>query len=398
MSIKSYILTLFCIINYTLMNAQNITIVPLADVRKDSIPVEMEHYTQATTTGAITKITSNIPTDRGRTGLTQIWNTANSDQGNLTVNYPSGYGYAVGTTTYSNATLHANAWWALGTSTYNSYPGNASQPNVPTIHFTSVNNSNTDNNMSWAGTETYYDSTVSDDVFRIRYEGSYKYNVTGINTKIDLYFFKSDWTKCYVVLRTYTADGSNIEQIALSNGSSWLASKVNGFASGECYQLTSSATIAQWVNQGTKYTDTTGYVSFSNPNTLQYRFTMTSPYYQIDTLESQKYFMSKILQPDSVIGFDYYCLDLSNNDTITNKDLLLFYFAVYYNSLPVGAFFNSIEYNNIVNSTTSKKSTYQATSIRTIQNLNPSVTQSHTIYMPVITKPPKSYKPVNTLD
>jgi len=235
-------------------------------------------------------------------------------------------------------------------------------------------------------------------VFRIRYEGSYKYNVTGINTKIDLYFFKSDWTKCYVVLRTYLADGSNIEQIGLSNGSSWLASKINGFASGECYELTSSATIAQWVNQGTKYTDTTGYVSFSNPNTLQYRFTMTSPNYQIDTLESQKYFMSKILQPDSVIGFDYYCLDISNNDTITNKDLLLFYFGVNNYSLPVGAFFNSIEYNNIVNSTTSKKSTYQTTSIRTIQNLNPSVTQSHTIYMPVITKPPKNYKPVNTLD
>ena len=385
-------MTLFCVLYGTLSFSQTITIVPLADVRKDSIPVKVEHYASATTTGAITKITSNIPTDRGRTGLTQIWNTANSDQGNLTVNYPSGYGFAVGTTTYSNATLHANAWWALGTSTYNSYPGNASQPNVPTIHFTSVDNSSTDNNMSWAGTETYYDSSVGDDVFRVRYEGSYKYNVSGINTIIDLYFFKSDWTKCYVVLRTFLADGSGIEQVALSNGSSWLASITNSsFASGECYQLTSSATVAAWNSQGTKYTDTTGKVTFTNSSGAQYRVTLSSPYYQIDTTTSQNYFMSRILQPDSAIGFDFYSLDLSNDGTITMEDLWAFYFGVNNYSLPLGAFFTQSEYNTIVNSTTSLKSTYPASSNRVITNEN-------TFYMQVITKPPKPFQSVGELE
>ena len=390
MSYKKYILTLFCTLYYTLSFSQTITIVPLSDVRKDSIPIEVEHYSQATTTGAITKITSNIPTDRGRTGLTQIWNTANSDQGMLTVNYPAGYGYVVGTTTYSNATLHANAWWALGTSSYNSYPGNASQPNVPTIHFTSVNNSNTDNNMSWAGTETYYDSSVGDDVFRVRYEGSYKYNVSGINTIIDLYFFKSDWTKCYVVLRTYLADGSNIEQIGLSNGSSWLASKVNGFVSGECYELTSSATVAQWNSQGIKYTDSMGQVTFTNSTSAQYRVTLTSQYYQIDTTSSKNYFVSRILQPDSTIGFDFYCLDLSNDGIVTIEDLWLFYYGINNYSLISGAFFTQSEYNAIVNSTTSLKSTYPPLPNRIITNEN-------TFYMPVITKPPKPFKSVEEL-
>ena len=384
-------MTLFCVLYGTLSFSQTITIIPLADVRKDSIPIQVEHYTSASTTGAITKITSNIPTDRGRTGLTQIWNTANSDQGSLTVNYPSGYGFAVGTTTYSNATLHANAWWALGTSTYKSYPGNASSPNVPTIHFTSVNNSSTDNNMSWAGTETYYDSTLSADVFRVRYEGSYKYNVSGINTKIDLLFFKSDWTKCYVILRTFLADGSSQEQIGLSNGSSWLAVQTNGFASGECYQLTSSATVAAWTSQGTKYTDTTGKVTFTNSSGAQYRVTLTSPFYGIDTLQSQKYFMSRILQPDSAIGFDFYSLDLSNDGYITSEDVFLFYYAIHNYSLPVGAFFTQTEYNAILNSTTSLKSTYPPSSNRVISNQN-------TFYMPVVTKPPKSFKSVGELE
>lgn len=385
-------MTLFCVLYGTLSFSQTITIVPLADVRKDSIPIQVEHYTSASTTGAITKITSNIPTDRGRTGLTQIWNTANSDQGSLTVNYPSGYGFAVGTTTYSNATLHANAWWALGTSTYNSYPGNASSPNVPTIHFTSVNNSNTDNNMSWAGTETYYDSTLSADVFRVRYEGSYKYNVSGINTKVDLLFFKSDWTKCYVILRTFLADGSGIEQVGLSNGSSWLASITNSsFASGECYQLTSSATVAAWTSQGTKYTDSTGKVTFTNSSGATYRVTLPIIIYARDTSVND-YFSSRVLQPDSTIGFDWYVIDLSNDYLINTLDLHYLYYLFNGGSswYPTSIWFTQSEYNSIINSTTSLKSTIPAYTNRIITNQN-------TFYMPVMSKPPKSFKPIGEI-
>lgn len=372
--------------------SQTITIVPLADVRKDSIPIKVEHYSSASTTGAITKITSNIPTDRGRTGLTQIWNTANSDQGSLTVNYPSGYGFVVGTTSYSNATLHANAWWALGTSTYNSYASSASAPNVPTIHFTSVNNSNTDNNMSWAGTETYYDSSVSDSVFRIRYEGSYKYNVSGINTKVDLLFFKSDWTKCYVILRTFLADGSGIEQVGLSNGSSWLASITNSsFASGECYQLTSSATVAAWVSQGTKYTDSTGKVTFTNSSSATYRVTLPIITYAKDTSVND-YFSSRVLQPDSTIGFDWYVIDLSNDYLINTLDLHYLYYLFNGASswYPTSIWFTQSEYNSIINSTTSLKSTIPAYTNRIITNQN-------TFYMPVISKPSKSFKPIGEI-
>ena len=377
-------MTLFCVLYGTLSFSQTITLNPIGNVRIDSIPIKVEHYSSASTTGAITKITSNIPTNRGRTGLTQIWNTANSDQGSLTVNYPTGYGFAVGTTTYSNATLHANAWWALGTSTYNGYNGNASNPSVPTIHFTSVDNGSTDNNMSWAGTETYYDSTLSDDVFRVRYEGSYKYNVSGINTLIDLYFFKSDWTKCYVVLRTFLADGSSQEQIGLSNGSSWLASKTNGFASGECYQLTSSATVAAWTSQGTKYTDTLGKVTFTNTSGAQYRVTLPSKV-GTSNLTNINYVASRTLSTDSISGLDWYITDMNGDNSINVKDLFFF------NTIsPVYFYMTSAEYNAVSTTTNNLKSTYPRRTSGVVSNQN-------TFYVGMLSHPPKSFKSAGEL-
>ena len=204
---------------------QTITLTPIGNASVNSIDVEVEHYTPGGTTGTITQLTSNIPADRGQASNV-VWSTANSDQGNTTITYPAGYEPKVGSTTYTNGTLHANAWLSFGTSTYNSYNSSASQPNVPTLHFTSVNNGSTDNNMSHASWETYTDSYWGD-VYRLRYEGSYRYNVQGINTKIDIYFIKNTPTKILVVLRQFLADGSNQEQIGVSNGSSWLASNLN---------------------------------------------------------------------------------------------------------------------------------------------------------------------------
>ena len=160
--------------------AQSISFATVGIQDMSGIEVEVEHAIPGGTSGTISTM-SSIPADRGQTS-TVIFNTANSDQGTTTVTFPTGYAPVVGSTSYSTATLHANAWLALGGTSYNSYNSSASQPNVPTLHFTSVDNGSTDNNMSHASTEVYNDPILGD-VFRIRYEGSYKYNVSGINTK-----------------------------------------------------------------------------------------------------------------------------------------------------------------------------------------------------------------------
>ena len=370
---------------------QTITVYPLADVSPAGIQVEVEHYIPAQTTGQISQLTNNIPTDRGTTSNV-IFNTANSDQGTVGITFPTGYGFIVGSTTYTTATFHANAWMAFPSTTYNSYPSNQSQPNVPTIHFTSVNNSSTDNNMSHVSWETYTDATYGG-VYRLRYEGSYKYNVQGINTKIDLYFFKNDWTKCLIVLRTFLADGSNQEQIGLSNGSTWLASNIissTTYSSGQAWEIQSAATSGAWSSQGTKVMDATGKSTFSNPNSYQYRVTLTSPFYPADSADAN-YFASRILQPDSIIGFDWYCLDINNSQSIDCGDLNSFYFGMQLNALPVGAFFPTDEYNIIVNSLTDLRGTYPASSTRTVESKD-------TYYMPVITKAPDNYQQTNTIE
>ena len=293
---------------------QTITLTPIGGASVNSIPVSVTHIIPGATTGTITQLTSNIPADRGQTS-TVIWSTANSDQGNTTVTFPTGYAPVVGSTSYSTATIHANAWLAFGGSTYSGYNGSASQPNVPTLHFTSVNNGSTDNNMSHVSTETYTDSYFGD-VFRIRYEGSYKYSVTGINTKIDLIFPKNDPAKMIVVLRQFLADGSNQEQIGLSNGSTWLASNLitnASYTTGQAWVLTSVVNAGGTQSAGTQSTGINGQVVFSNPNNYQYEVTIDlSNEPSIMTNAEMNYLMYKKAGLSPLTDWDYYTCNMDN--------------------------------------------------------------------------------------
>jgi hypothetical protein len=148
---------------------------------------------------------------------------------------------------------------------------------------------------------------------------------------------------------------------------------------------------SSWVNQGTKNTDVNGYVSFSNPNLWPYRYTITSPSFSIDTTDID-YFASRILQPDSIIGFDWMRLDITGDSLVTLQDLYTFgYFSNTSTISLSGAFYTSYEYGQIINSQSNQSSKYPPLSNRTFTNLNPFVNNTDTIYMPVMTKPPIKY-------
>lgn len=317
------------------------------------IEVEVEHAIPGGTSGTISTM-SSIPADRGQTS-TVIFNTANSDQGTTTVTFPTGYAPVVGSTSYSTATLHANAWLAFGGSTYNSYNSSASQPNVPTLHFTSVDNGSTDNNMSHASTEVYNDPILGD-VFRIRYEGSYKYNVSGINTKIDLYFPKNSPATMYVVLREFLADGSNQEQIGLSNGSTWLASNLitnATYSNGVGFTLISTVAVGSWQSQGIQTTTSTGVVTFSNPNSYQYRVTVdVSNIANTFTESEMNYLMYLRMFPNQIASWDYHTMNFfeaDSSNTVTYSDVFSAY--TIYNW---GKLFNYTYNNNYVYSQSEK--------------------------------------------
>jgi hypothetical protein len=380
---KKFIFTLIFILLLSIEGfSQTITFATVGVQDMSGIDVEVEHYVPGGTTGTISSLTNNIPADRGQ-GTTTIFSTLNSDQGSVVVNFPSGYIPTIGTTTYATAKLHANAWLAFPNTTYNSYNSSASAPNVPTLHFTSVNNGSTDNNMSHTSTETYTDSYWGD-VFRIRYEGSYRYNVQGINTKIDLYFPKNNPNKMIVVLRTFLADGSNQEQIGLSNGSTWLASNMitnATYSNGVAFVIDNATSNSVWTSQGTQTTTSTGSVTFSNPNNYQYRVNVDVSGISNQLTQSEmNYLMYLKMFPNEIASWDYHTMNFyepDSSDIVSYSDI----FSAY-QLYKLGQNFNFTYNNNWVYSQSEKDDIevnansltyhlkYPKSPIRTFNNLN----------------------------
>jgi hypothetical protein len=364
-----WILTLLPFVTF----GQNITLTPIGTQDVSGIPISVSHIIPGATTGTITQLTTTIPADRGQASNV-IWSSANSDQGNVNITYPSGYEPKVGSTTYTQGTLHANAWLTFGTSTYNGYNGWANTPNVPTLHFTSVNNGSTDNNISHASWETYNDPNWGD-VFRLRYEGSYKYNVQGINTKIDIYFIKNDLSKYIVVLRQFLADGSNQEQIGVSNGVSWLAHNIissTSFSTGQAWLIETQTTVGSVTNIGTLNTNSNGQVTFSNPNNYQYQVTInTSQKTHLITDFSLNYMMFMKAGLGPLQDWDFYTCDCDNSSTFNWEDIYWCY-MLYSNGFFHNKYvFTQAEKTTIEsNANTNYYNTYFPTQVRTIENQN----------------------------
>jgi len=361
---------------------QSISFATVGVQNKSGIDVTVIHTQPGSTIGSISQMTSGIPLDRGQ-GTTTIFSTTNSDQGSVVVNFPSGYEPTIGGVIYSTGKLHANAWMAFPTTNYNSYSSSATAPNVPTLHFTSVNNGSTDNNMSHVSTETYNDASLGD-VFRIRYEGSYKYNVSGINTKIDIYFAKNNNKAILVVLRVFLADGSNIEQIGLSNGSSWLASNLISsvnYTNGQAWEIENEVLAGVQDTLPTQTTTSTGIVNFNNPNNYDYEVIVdVSNMENIFTQSELNYLMYLRMFPNEISSWDYHTMNFyepDSSDITTYADV----FSAY-QLYKLGQNFNFTYNNNYVYSQSEKDDIevnansltyhlkYPKSAVRTFKNLD----------------------------
>ena len=275
-----------------------------------------------TKTGTLTKITSGIPSDRGR-GTSVLHSTLNTDEKSVAITIPFTVSYAG--TNYTSGHVNANSWFCFGTSSSSGYNGNATSPNQPTIHIGSVDNGSTDNNVSYVSTERYTDGTYGD-VFRIRYEGNCKYNQTGINYVWDLYLIK-DSSKQIVVWRTFTADGSNQEQMGISTGSAWMASTLvtTGTFASTSWKITSTSTTTTSSSSldATAYTNSSGYYSFSRTTVAGNQFTI-----QVDApTRIQAYTTSDIQAVSDLIlnktvknGLTFQMFDVNDDSKITVAD------------------------------------------------------------------------------
>jgi len=347
----------------------------------NNVAVKLYKSTAGTTTksGTLAKITSGIPSDRGR-GTNVLYSTANTDEASVAITFPSGFSPSYAGTTYSSGHVNANSWFTFGTSSSSGYNGNATSPNQPTIHIGSVDNGSTDNNVSYVSTESYTDGTYGD-VFRVRYEGNCKYNQTGINYVWDLYFIKNQSAKQIVVWRTFTADGSNQEIMGISTGSAWMASTLvtAGTFSSTTWEINTSSTTTTSSSSldATAYTNSSGYYSFSRTTVAGDQFTI-----QIDApTRIQAYTTSDIQGVSNVVlgkvirnGLSFHMFDVNDDGVISVADK--YYIAARkagrfskWRIAPDVRIFTTSQYNAITSSTTNVRVTYPGVTTHTTSTL-----------------------------
>jgi len=337
----------------------------------NNIPVKLYKRTasSSTRTGTLIKITSNIPSDRGR-GTSVLFSTLNTDERSIAITIPFTVSYAG--TNYTTGHVNSNSWFTFGTSSSSGFNGNATNPNQPTIHIGSVDNGSTDNNVSYVSTESYTDVNWGN-VFRVRYEGNCRYNQSGVNYIWDLYFIQSQPAVQLVVWRTFTADGSNQEVMGISTGSAWMA---NSFVSSGSFSSTSwriettmTTTTTSWALDATSNTNSSGYYSFSRATAAG-----TDWYIQVDApTRIQAYTNTDIQAVSNIIlgrtsinGLSYHRFDVNDDGKLNVADK--YYIAgrkasrfSKWRIAPDVRIFTVSEYNTISSSTTNVRSTYPGT-------------------------------------
>jgi hypothetical protein len=332
-----------------------------------------------TKTGTLSKITSGIPSDRGR-GTSVLYSTVNTDEASVAITFPTGFSPSYAGTSYSSGHVNANSWFCFGTSSSSGYNGNASSPNQPTIHIGSVDNGSTDNNVSYVSTESYTDGTYGD-VFRVRYEGNCKYNQTGVNYVWDLYFIKNQASKQIVVWRTFTADGSNQEVMGISTGSAWMASSLvtAGTFASTSWEITSTSTTTSSSTSldATAYTNSSGYYSFSRTTVAGDQFTI-----QVDApTRIQAYTTTDIQGVSNIVlgrttrnGLSFHRFDVNDDGVISIADK--YYVAARkaglfskWRTAPDVRIFTTAQYNSIVAATTNVRATYPGATNHTTATL-----------------------------
>ena len=186
---------------------------------------QISRITPLAASGSVfTSITA--PTDRARTGLTQVHGTANSDEVNVGLTVPWSVTFLGNS--YQQINVNGNSWLSFGVASTASFvSADADSPNVPTIHIgsNSYPGGGEDGNVSYIGYETYTDAFwgVS---YRVRFEGNNSYSGVGINKIWDVIFPQNNPATVLICLRTPFTYNATYEFLAVSSGEQFIAYQV----------------------------------------------------------------------------------------------------------------------------------------------------------------------------
>lgn len=296
----------------------------------------------------IAPFTSNIPANRNR-GTTVLY-SSQADEASIAITLPAGFTTSFLGSTYTSGHVNANSWFTFGTTSSNGYQGNATNPAAATIHIGSVDNSFSDNNVTYVSTEAYTDPYWGD-VFRVRYEGNSKYTQSGVDTIWDLYFIKNQPNVKLVVWRQFTTDGSS--------------TSISGTPAGP------------WTLNTTSTTNASGQYTFNTAlSNTSYEF-----YIQIDTptlanalaIADATDGNAKVLN-GGLTSLDYYRYDVNNTNNVTVSDIYSIFMKrngvmpSYSGTLPVVRIFTPLEFNALKTLTTDLRTSYPGVQSITINS------------------------------
>ena len=362
---KKFIFTLIFILTVSIGGySQTVTLTPIGTQDVSGIPVQVEHYVNYVPNHSISSVTYN---PLGTTGTSvSLGDDSNVGPFNIGFNFEF-YGQ-----TFSQFRICTNGFITFGDPSGRYSPGSfpeAAAPNgVVAAYWTDL-----------FPTSGYY--------MRYRTEGTAPNRQLVVSAHLTYYSNRNAWVDYQIIL----FEGTNKVQTTITS-QGWTPTATQGVenhqgtlaatppgrnlssfnGAGTTFEYTPMPPLQGWESQGTKNTNTSGQVSFTNSLNWPYRVTInTSQKTHLLSNQTLNYMMYKKANLSPITDWDFYTLDLNNSSIFGWEDIIWGYSlvqnGVYHNKY----IFTQSEKTTIEsNPNTNYYNTYFPNQLRTIENQN----------------------------
>jgi len=362
---SKFIFTLIFILTVSIRGySQTITLTPIGTQDVSGVPVSVEHFVNYVPNHSISSVVYN---PLGTTGTSISLN----DDDNLGP-FPIGFSFEFYGQTFTQFRICTNGFITFGDQSGRYSPGafpEAASPNgviatywtdlFPTAgYFARYRTEGTSPNrmMVHSGRMTWYDNRNAWVEYQIvLFEGSNKIQTTIIS---------QGWTT------PATQGVENHQGTLAATPPNRNLTSFNG--AGTTFEYTPMALLQGWESQGTRNTNISGQVSFTNSLNWPYRVTINSAqktHLIVD--QDMNYMMYMKAFPNDLQSWDYYTCDCNNNSTFSWDDIN-FCYTLWLNGYSHNKYiFTQSEKNTIeANPQTNYYNTYVPSQNRTIENQN----------------------------
>ena len=360
---RKFILNLIFILLVSIEGySQTVTLTPIGNQDVSGIPVEVEHYVNYVPNHSIAAVTYN-PLSTGGTSVS-LGDDSNVGPFNIGFNFEF-YGQY-----FTQFRICTNGFITFGNTSGSYTPGsfpNSNQPNgVVAAYWTDL-----------YPTSGYY--------MRYQTVGTAPNRQLIVSAHLTYYSNRNAWVDYQIVL----FEGTNKVQTTITS-QGWTPAATQGVenhtgtlaatppgrnmasfnGAGTTYEYTPMAPVQGWESQGTKNTNSSGQVTFTNSSNWDYRVTIdvSSKFHTLSD-NDMNYLMEKKANLSPIESWDFYTCDINNSSTFSWDDIYFGYTLWSQGHQHNKYIFTQSEKTTIEsNPTTNYYNTYFPTQVRTIQS------------------------------